>query len=450
MPYQYTSPARPAGSNAAVWRMRAPAPSGATSNSSHARPGSRISPTRRRKRSASKASTRQQSTVSPTASRSGWRRPRRMPAPPARRSRKPRSLHSQSFPYQPEAPPIRRTGAKARDVGTGTRSARESTRRRPIRMPPNGDGAAPETERASDQRVSANSRSSFSRARAIAVRMSLGTHREHAPRRGVAHHRRVSDAVDQLAPDAGVERSHEAEPEAAEPRRQHRHRQQPASQAALSRVLAHQVRVGHPIGAPDLVDGAPGRVFVQRRQQIARGGRRSRSAAPASRSSAAAPAAGGAPPARGSSRRRGFPSRSRSTRAARSRGRRPRAAGARPRRGSADARRGAGSRPRARRGRRCGARPRRGRPLRTGSRRGDPPPRSRRSSPWNGSGRRRSRRRAGPRASQPPRRRRPARPRCPERRARRGAQDSGPGSGPVVPAPRGLAAGGRPRSRSRR
>ena len=78
----------------------------------------------------------------------------------------------------------------------------------------------------------------------------------------------MPDAVDQLAPDARVERGDQAEPQAAEPGRQHRHGQHHATQTALARVLAHQVRVGHPIRSADLVDGASGRFRVQRLQQV--------------------------------------------------------------------------------------------------------------------------------------------------------------------------------------
>jgi len=66
----------------------------------------------------------------------------------------------------------------------------------------------------------------------------------------------VPDAVDQLAADARVERRHEPEPEAAQPRRQHRHGNHCAPQAALARVLAHQIRVRHAVRAADLVDTA--------------------------------------------------------------------------------------------------------------------------------------------------------------------------------------------------
>jgi len=72
---------------------------------------------------------------------------------------------------------MRRTAAKVSAAEARTAISRESIRRGPTRMPPNDAGSAPEVESASDQRVCANARSSFSSARAIALRMSLGTTR---------------------------------------------------------------------------------------------------------------------------------------------------------------------------------------------------------------------------------------------------------------------------------
>ena len=57
-----------------------------------------------------------------------------------------------------------------------------------------------------------------------------------------------------FAADARVDRRHESEPEAREARRQHRHADQQPPQAALARVLAHQVAVGRDVGAADLED----------------------------------------------------------------------------------------------------------------------------------------------------------------------------------------------------
>src|SRR6185369_1332486 len=102
-------------------------------------------------RSGSNDSTRQKSSVSPGESKSGLRRPRRSPAPPKRRSRKPRSHQSAPAKYQPVAPPMRRIGMKACLGATETSIARESTSRVPNRTPPHWR-VPPEDERASDQR----------------------------------------------------------------------------------------------------------------------------------------------------------------------------------------------------------------------------------------------------------------------------------------------------------
>ncbi len=72
---------------------------------------------------------------------------------------------------------MRRMGAKATSGGTGTRAARESISREPTAAPPNERGAGPD-ERASDQRVAANSRSSLTRARAMASRAPRGRTRK--------------------------------------------------------------------------------------------------------------------------------------------------------------------------------------------------------------------------------------------------------------------------------
>src|SRR5215204_820366 len=95
MRYQYARPPRPTGSKIAVCRIVDPAPSAATSNSSQARPGTFISAARRRRRFGSIASTRHQSSASPTRSPAGSRRPRRIPTPPTSTSRNPRRRHSQ-------------------------------------------------------------------------------------------------------------------------------------------------------------------------------------------------------------------------------------------------------------------------------------------------------------------------------------------------------------------
>ncbi len=157
--YQYARPSQPTGSKIAVWRITVWSPSAVTSNSSHAWPGTFISAINRSRRSGSRASTRQKSTVSPTCRRVGCARPRLMPTPPAARSINPRNCHSRLQAYQPLSPPIDRIGAKAAAGVALVPSVRESTRRVPKATPPHGRWR-PADERASDQRVSANSCSS--------------------------------------------------------------------------------------------------------------------------------------------------------------------------------------------------------------------------------------------------------------------------------------------------
>jgi hypothetical protein len=64
----------------------------------------------------------------------------------------------------------------------------------------------------------------------------------------------VADALDQVAPHPRVEGCDEPQPEAAEARRQHGHRDHQAAQSALSRILLHEPAVGDAIGPTDLVD----------------------------------------------------------------------------------------------------------------------------------------------------------------------------------------------------
>jgi hypothetical protein len=93
--YQYSKPGNPTGSNTAVWWTTEPLPAGTTSNSSQARPGTFISAASLTRRPGSKASTRQKSRASPTASALGSRRPRRIPTPPVIRSIAPLIRHAQ-------------------------------------------------------------------------------------------------------------------------------------------------------------------------------------------------------------------------------------------------------------------------------------------------------------------------------------------------------------------
>src|SRR5581483_4134367 len=126
--YQESRPTRPRGLNRArCCRRLPPAPSGSTVHSSQAWPGMRISLRRRSRRPGSSASTRQVSITSPTARRSGWRRPRRGPDPPARRSRTPRAVHSHDAPYQPRSPPMLVTARNTSAGGAGLRAVRRSS-----------------------------------------------------------------------------------------------------------------------------------------------------------------------------------------------------------------------------------------------------------------------------------------------------------------------------------
>ena len=108
----------------------------------------------------------------------------------------------------------------------------------------------------------------------------------------VVHGGLVLDAFDQLAPDARVHRRGEPQPQARQPRRQQRHRNHPAPQPALPRVLAHDARIRYAIGAADLEDAVALRA-ADRSPPASRPARpRSRSVA-----RACAPSAGRASPA---------------------------------------------------------------------------------------------------------------------------------------------------------
>jgi hypothetical protein len=78
----------------------------------------------------------------------------------------------------------------------------------------------------------------------------------------------VGKAVDQLATDTGVDRRHEPEPETREPGREERHRDDPAADAELQRVLAHQLLVGDLVGAADLEHRAAVELDVKSRDEV--------------------------------------------------------------------------------------------------------------------------------------------------------------------------------------
>ena len=172
--------ARPSTSNRATYRVedrglpddRAAVPSGSTSNWSHARPGIFISAARRRRRSCSTGSTRQKSTVSPTARRRGHGGRGAEPRPRRRACREAAQAPEPVASTSPCRRRCARIGANAAAGDATRRPLRESTRRGPSRA-----AAVPRPgcrDAASDQRVSANSRSSFASARAIASRTPRG------------------------------------------------------------------------------------------------------------------------------------------------------------------------------------------------------------------------------------------------------------------------------------
>ena len=345
--------------------------SATTSNCSQARPGTFISALSRSSRSGSNASTRQKSSVSPTRGPPGRAGPAGAPA--RRRARRAaraaaRAARPSTSPSRRRSPGSARTPAPG---GTATAIERESTRREPRRTPPYGVSSA---NASSDQRVSAIAWSSKASARAIASRTPRGRTGNDLERARVLDDRLVPQRVDELAADAGVDGRDEPEPEAREPRRQHRHRDHRPAQASLRCVLLHQLEVGDAVGAADLVDLAALGLAVERLEQVGEHvldrDRLRAHAHPARRHHHRA-ASRRAP---GSSRTRRCPSRSRSRRGTRSSGRPRRAGSGRPpgaTRGGARGLRGRGRRGRRSSALRPLARPRRtpaqppGRPRRT-------------------------------------------------------------------------------------
>ncbi len=85
---------------------------------------------------------------------------------------------------------------------------------------------------------------------------------------GVAHDGLVAQALDQLASDARVHGRHQPQPQARQMRGEDGHRDHRPPQAALAGVLAHQLAVGHAIGAADLDHAAALHVEVGRLQQV--------------------------------------------------------------------------------------------------------------------------------------------------------------------------------------
>ena len=201
------------------------------------------------------------------------------------------------------------------------------------------------------KRVSAISRSSLASARPIASRAPSWPHGEHRERAVVVDDGLVAERVDELPPHPGVDRRHEPEPERRQPRREHRHRDHHATQSALTAVLLHELEVGDPVGAADLVELAALRLVVERRDEV-RDDVLDRDRLRLHANPPGVPSPGASRRAPAPSRTTRCRSRSRSRRAARSSAR-PTRAGSRPPPGANAGDPRARSRDRARRGRRA-------------------------------------------------------------------------------------------------
>ncbi len=138
---------------------------------------------------------------------------------------------------------------------------RESTSRRPVAASALAGRRAAELS-ASDQRVSANARSSFAERPRDRLAVAERPDREALECARVVRDGLVRKAVDQFPADARVDGRDEAEPETRKPRRQCRHPDKQTLQAALSRVLVHQFAVRGDVGAADLEDLTTARVEV--------------------------------------------------------------------------------------------------------------------------------------------------------------------------------------------
>ena len=228
---------------------------GSTSNSSQARPGTFISASSTSRRSGSQLSTRQKSRASP-----GTHVVRVAAATP----------HADTARQQVEGAP---RGARARWRSTSLRRRRCAgsgrTRQTASTAPrcragrrrvATADGVRPAGARLCRR---TGRRTSGWRPPGCRPRQSPGRWRRAAAgaRRGKADRRRrvaddggVAEAPDQLASDAGVERRDEAEPQARQVRGQQRDGDHQAPQAALPRVLPHDVAVGDHVGSADLED----------------------------------------------------------------------------------------------------------------------------------------------------------------------------------------------------
>jgi len=84
----------------------------------------------------------------------------------------------------------------------------------------------------------------------------------------IGDHGVMPNAVDQLAADSGIDGGDQTQPQAREPRRQHRRLDHPAPQFSLSGVFLHQLRIGHHIPAADFEHLAPRTFEVRRGHQV--------------------------------------------------------------------------------------------------------------------------------------------------------------------------------------
>src|SRR5439155_8629578 len=175
------------------------------------RPGVFISAESRRSRSCSKASTRQKSSVSPTASRTGSRWPRRRPTPPTSVSSKPRK--------PPEPVSVVPAGLAADSLDRRERLLRRRSDSDHARC----DGplaerhAAPVSPSVSRQRIRPPGLGELPvlvRERALdRLAEASRADRKQLAGRSVANEGVVAQALDEFAADARIHRSHDAKPE---------------------------------------------------------------------------------------------------------------------------------------------------------------------------------------------------------------------------------------------
>ena len=223
------------------------------------------------------------------ATPTGSRRPRRRPGPPTSRS--------SSAAQPPERVAVVPAGVAAdragsartpRPAGAGTRDAARVDEPRALAHA--AVAGRLRRERGVRPAGLARTRGPRSRARGRSRRPTpRGRTEKTSSARGSRDDRLVAQALDELAADARVDRRDEAEPEAREAGRQHRHRDHRAGAGPrCGGVLAHQVAVRDAVGAADLERRSPPSGSRSERRERGRRARpRSRSAGCASAPSAA-------------------------------------------------------------------------------------------------------------------------------------------------------------------